>query len=90
MLRIIPSTPDAREALKWIEERLGNGWAEWTSHRRAYLVDDLHIPCSRTRDGNLLMLMTAEGWEGQSEYVVDDIRERIIHADRCSENVGPE
>ena len=98
MRRVMPQTPDAREALEWLEERLENGWivtveqpgvglpVEWTPQRWAYLVDDLHVPCFRTRDGELLMLITTVDWHRGPEYVVVDTRERIIYAKRSRDD----
>ena len=98
MRRIMPWTLDARDILDWLEERLGNGLTvrveqpgagfpvEWTPQRWAHLVDILHVPSCRTRAGELLMLITTEGWDGSPEYVVVDIRERLVYVERVGEH----
>ena len=94
MIRIMPSTPDAREALNWIEGRLGNGWAvtvqqrgvglpvEWTPHRWAHLVDDLHVAPFRVCRDELLVCIALEGWNASAEYLAVDTLEIVIVAER--------
>ncbi len=92
MTVVMKRTTDPREALEWIEGYLGGGTAvtvqqpglglpvEWTPQRWAEMIDDLHIPPFRTRDGQLLMCITTDGWGGSPEYVIVTTEEVVIYA----------
>ena len=92
MPTIMPRTPNAREALEWIQKRLESGHSvtvqqpgigmpvEWSPQRWAHFVDDLHIPPLRTRQGELLMCIAIEGWDGNPEYVTVDTLEMVVYA----------
>ena len=94
MPSIMPRTPDAREALEWIQKCLEGGATvtvqqpgvgipvDWTPCCWAHLVDDLHIAPFRTRHGMLLMCIAIEGWDGNPEYVTVDTLEMVIYANR--------
>ena len=94
MPRIMPRTPDVREALEWIQERLESGATvtvqqpsvgipvNWTPHRWAQLVDDLHIAPFWTRHGKLLMCIAVEGWDGIPDYMMVDTLEMVVYANR--------
>ena len=91
-MEIMPRTPDAHEALEWIESRLAGGATvtleqpgvglpvEWTAQRWAEFTDDMHIPAFRTRDGRLLVCITTSGLDGFPEYVTVNTEDVVIYA----------